>query len=339
MEKINAGIAGIGVCLPERVLTNDELAKIVDTNDAWIQERTGIRQRRIAAADQAASDLGIAAAREALANAGVTAQKIDLIIVATATSDMQFPSTACAIAEKLGLDTTPAFDVTAGCTGFIYALTIGSQFIVNGFYRNVLVIGAEVLSKVTNWTDRETCILLADGAGAVVLGPVAADQGILAMKLGADGAGGKDLSLPAGGSRLPLTAEGLAANLNKLHMNGSEVFKFAMKIMPEVTGQVLALAGLTVEEIALFVPHQANLRIIEAAARRMDLPIDKFMVNLDRYGNTSSASIPIALHEALVTGRIKPGDALVLTGFGAGLTWGAVVLRWAGENSLESSEA
>ena len=333
MEKNNAGIVGVGVCLPQRVLTNDELSQIVDTSDAWIQERTGIRERRIAAAEQAASDLGVAAAREALANAGVTAQQIDLIIVATATSDMQFPSTACVIAEKLGLTTTPAFDVTAGCTGFIYALTIGSQFIVNGFYRNVLVIGAEVLSKVTNWTDRETCILLADGAGAVVLGPVAADQGILAMKLGADGAGGKDLSLPAGGSRLPLTAEGLAANLNKLHMNGSEVFKFAMKMLPEVTGQALALAGLTVEDVALFVPHQANLRIIEAAARRMDLPIDRFMVNLDRYGNTSSASIPIALHEALTTGRIKPGDALVLTGFGAGLTWGAVVLCWVGQDS------
>ena len=190
MEKNNAGIVGVGVCLPQRVLTNDELSQIVDTSDAWIQERTGIRERRIAAAEQAASDLGVAAAREALANAGVTAQQIDLIIVATATSDMQFPSTACVIAEKLRLTTTPAFDVTAGCTGFIYALTIGSQFIVNGFYRNVLVIGAEVLSKVTNWTDRETCILLADGAGAVVLGPVAADQGILAMKLGADSAGG-----------------------------------------------------------------------------------------------------------------------------------------------------
>ena len=333
MEKINAGIAGIGVCVPKQVLTNDELAQMVDTSDAWIQERTGIRERRIAAPDQAASDLGVVAARQALANAGVTPQEIDLIIVATATPDMQFPATACLIAEKLGLDTTPAFDVAAGCTGFIYALTIGSQFIVNRFYRNVLVIGAEVLSKVTNWTDRETCILLADGAGAVVLRPVAADRGILAMKLGADGAGGKDLSLPAGGSRMPLTAEGLAANLNKLHMNGSEVFKFAMKMLPEVTGQVLALAGLKLDDVALIVPHQANLRIIEAAARRMDLPIDKFMVNLDRYGNTSSASIPIALHEALTTGRIKPGDVLVLTGFGAGLTWGALVLRWVGQDS------
>ncbi len=339
MEKVNAGIAGIGVCLPERVLTNDELAEMVDTNDAWIQERTGIRQRRIAAADQAASDLGIAAAREALSSAGVAPQEIDLIIVATATPDMQFPATACLIAEKLGLDATPAFDVAAGCTGFIYALTIGSQFIVNGFYRTVLVIGTEVLSKVTNWTDRETCILLADGAGAVVLRPVAAGQGILAMKLGADGAGGKELSLPAGGSRLPLTAEGLAANLNKLHMNGSEVFKFAMKMLPEVTGQALKLAGLTPADLALIIPHQANLRIIEAAARRMELPLEKFMVNLDRYGNTSSASIPIALHEALATGRVRPGDALALTGFGAGLTWGAVVLRWSGEVCQQGREA
>lgn len=338
MEKINAGIVGIGVCLPERVLTNDELEKLVDTSDAWIQERTGIRERRIAEPEQAASDLGVVAARRALEHSGLTPQEIDLIIVATATPDMQFPATACLIAERLGLTTTPAFDVAAGCTGFIYALTIGSQFIVNGFYQTVLVIGAEVLSKVTNWTDRETCILLADGAGAVVLRPVPANQGILAMKLGADGAGGKDLLLPAGGSRLPLTPEGLAKNLHKLHMNGQEVFKFAMKKLPEVTDQVLELAGLKVEDVALIVPHQANLRIIDAAARRMGLPIDKFMVNLDRYGNTSSASIPIALQEALTTQRIRAGDLLVLTGFGAGLTWGAVAMRWLNVAPLSEKE-
>ena len=328
MSDINAGIIGVGMYAPEKVLTNAELARMLNTTEEWIEAMSGIKERHIAAPSQATSDLGTIAAQRALARAGVSPDEVDLIIVSTSTPDMQFPSTACVIAEKLGLNTTPAFDVTAGCTGFIYALTIGSQFIVNRFYRTVLVIGAEVLSKVTNWTDRETCILLADGAGAVVLRPVAADQGILAMKLGADGEGGKELSLPAGGSRLPLTAEGLAANLNKLHMNGSAVFKFAMKMLPEVTGQALELAGLTPEDVALFVPHQANLRIIEAAARRMDLPMEKFMVNLDRYGNTSSASIPIALHEALTTGRIKPGDAVVLTGFGAGLTWGAVVLRW-----------
>ena len=207
-KKNNAGIVGMGVCLPEKVLTNADLTRMIDTNDEWIRERTGIQERRIAEDSQAASDLGVIAAQRALKTAGILADEVDLIIVATATADMQFPSTACIIQEQLGLKNTPAFDVTAGCTGFIYALTIANQFIANRFYRTVLVVGTEVLSKVTNWTDRETCILLADGAGAVVLRPVAADQGILAMKLGADGEGGKELSLPAGGSRLPLTAEG-----------------------------------------------------------------------------------------------------------------------------------
>ena len=327
-KKNNAGIIGIGVCLPEKVLTNADLTRIIDTNDEWIRERTGIRERRIAEESQAASDLGVIAAQRALAQAGVSADEVELIIVATATADMQFPSTACIIQERLGLKNTPAFDVTAGCTGFIYALTIGNQFIANGFYRTVLVIGTEVLSKVTNWTDRETCILLADGAGAAVLRPAEPGYGILAMKLGADGAGGKDLLLPAGGSRMPVTPELIEANQNKLQMNGSEVFKFAMKMLPEVTEQALMLADLRKEEIDLIVPHQANIRIIEAAARRLDLPMEKFMVNLDRYGNTSSASIPIAMNEALENGRIKSGDVLVLTGFGAGLTWGSIVMRW-----------
>jgi 3-oxoacyl-[acyl-carrier-protein] synthase III len=327
-ERLNAGIVGIGVCLPDKVLTNDEIAKMVDTSDEWIQERTGIRERRIADVSQAASDLGVVAAQRALTHADVSVDEVDLIIVATATADMQFPSTACIIQEQLGLKNTPAFDVTAGCTGFIYALTIGSQFIANGLYRTILVVGTEVLSKVTNWTDRETCILLADGAGAVVLRPTAANAGILSMKIGADGAGGKHLLLPAGGSRLPVTPELIAANLNKLHMDGQEVFKFAMKMLPEVTEQALAIANLRKEDIDLIIPHQANVRIIEAAARRMDLPMEKFMVNLDRYGNTSSASIPIAMHEAVETGRIKSGDVVVLTGFGAGLTWGSIVMRW-----------
>ncbi|HWR30165.1 MAG TPA: beta-ketoacyl-ACP synthase III [Negativicutes bacterium] len=326
--KINAGIVGIGVCLPEKVLTNAELAQIVDTNDEWIQERTGIKERRIADASQAASDLGVIAAQRALENACVSADEIDLIIVATATADMQFPSTACIIQERLGMKTTPAFDVTAGCTGFIYALTIGNQFIATGFYRTVLVIGTEVLSKVTNWTDRETCILLADGAGAVVLRPTAPGCGILSMKIGADGSGGKQLLLPAGGSRMPVTAAMIEANQNKLHMDGQEVFKFAMKMLPEVTEQALAIANLHKEDVTLIIPHQANIRIIEAAARRLDLPLEKFMVNLERYGNTSSASIPIAMHEALEIGRIKSGDVVVLTGFGAGLTWGSIVMRW-----------
>lgn len=327
-EGKRAAITGIGSYLPDRIMTNEELARLVDTSDEWIQARTGIRERRIAEPAQAASDMGVTAARRALADAGLTADEVELIIVATATADMQFPSTACIIQQQLGVENIPAFDVTAGCTGFIYALTIGNQFIANGFYRTVLIIGTEVLSKVTNWTDRETCILLADGAGAVVLQPVSAGYGILSMKLGADGAGGKHLLLPAGGSRMPVTPELIKANQNKLQMNGSEVFKFAMKMLPEVTEQALALADLRKEDIDLIVPHQANIRIIEAAARRLDLPMEKFMVNLDRYGNTSSASIPIAIHEALENGRIKSGDVLVLTGFGAGLTWGSIVMRW-----------
>ena len=327
-QKKNAGIIGIGVCLPEKVLTNADLTQIIDTTDEWIRERTGIQERRIAEDSQAASDLGVIAAQRALAQAGVSANEVDLIIVATATADMQFPSTACLIQERLGVENIPAFDVTAGCTGFIYALTIAAQFIANEFYRTVLVIGTEVLSKVTNWTDRETCILLADGAGAVVLRPAAPGCGILSMKLGADGSGGKLLLLPAGGSRMPVTPELIEVNQNKLHMNGKEVFMFAMKMLPEVTEQALALANLRKEDIDLIIPHQANIRIIEAAARRFDLPMEKFMVNLERYGNTSSASIPIAMHEALENGRIKSGDVVVLTGFGAGLTWGSIVMRW-----------
>lgn len=327
-EGKRAGITGIGSYLPDRIMTNEELARLVDTSDEWIQTRTGIRERRIAEPAQAASDLGVAAARRALADAGLAADEVELIIVATATADMQFPSTACIIQEQLGLRRIPAFDVTAGCTGFIYALTIASQFIATGFVRTILVIGTEVLSKVTNWTDRETCVLLADGAGAVVLQPVPAGYGILSMKIGADGRGGKHLLLPAGGSRQSVTPEAIRANLNKLQMNGQEVFKFAMKILPEVTEEALASAGARKDEVALIIPHQANIKIIEAAARRLDLPMEKFMINLDRYGNTSSASIPIALHEAVESGRIRPDDLIVLTGFGAGLTWGSIVMRW-----------
>lgn len=327
-EGKRAGIVGIGAYLPDRIMTNEDLTRLVDTSDEWIQSRTGIKQRRIADAAQAASDLGVIAARRALADAGLAADEVELIIVATATADMQFPATACIIQEQLGLSRIPAFDVTAGCTGFIYALTIASQFIATGFCQTALVIGTEVLSKVTNWTDRETCVLLADGAGAAVLQPVAEKRGILAMKIGADGKGGKHLLLPVGGSRQPVTPAAIQANLNKLQMNGPEVFKFAMKMLPEVTEEALASAGVRKDEVALIIPHQANVKIIEAAARRLDLPLGKFMINLDRYGNTSSASIPIALQEAVETGRIRPGDLVVLTGFGAGLTWGSVVMRW-----------
>ena len=327
-DKIRSGIAGIGMYVPDKIVTNSDLEKIVETSDEWIQSRTGIKERHIASKEQAASDLGVIAAQRALANAEILPSDVDLIIVATATSDMQFPSTACVIQEALGLNDIPAFDVTAGCAGFIYGLSIGSQFIENGTYRNVLVIGAEVLSKITNWTDRETCVLLADGAGAVVLRPALPGYGLLALRLGADGSGGKHLLMPAGGSRLPVTPEAIEKKLNTLHMNGHEVFKFAMKKLPEVMQQALEAAKIGKDEVALVIPHQANRRIIEAAARSLEMPIEKFMINLDRYGNTSSASIPIALQEAVENRLIKPGDYIVLVGFGAGLTWGSVVIRW-----------
>ncbi|OPY68229.1 MAG: 3-oxoacyl-(acyl-carrier-protein) synthase 3 [Syntrophorhabdaceae bacterium PtaU1.Bin034] len=328
MEKINARIAGVGVCIPDAVLTNHELAGKIDTSDEWIRTMTGIRERHIADPSQATSDLGVLAAERAMAQAGIDRAEVDLIILATMSPDVPVPATACIVQEQLGMKNTPAFDVAAGCSGFIYALVIGSQFIATGLYRTVLVIGAEVLSKITNWGDRGSCIVTGDGAGAVVLRSAEPGEGILSMCLGADGSGLRHLYTPAGGTRMPVTAENIAANMHKVKMDGQEVFRFAMRMLPEVLEQALELAKIAREDVALIIPHQANLRIIDAAARRMDLPMEKFMVNIDRYGNTSAASIPIGLHEALANGRIKKGDVVVLAGFGAGLTWGAVVMRW-----------
>ena len=327
-ENNNALIAGVGVCIPDAVLTNHDLAVTLDAGDKWIRMMTGIEERHIVDPAQATSDLGVVAAQQAMIQAGIDPADIDLIIVATMSPDLLAPATACIIQERLGMKNTPAFDVSAGCSGFIYALVAGSQFISTGLYKSVLVIGAETNSRIANWKDRGSCIVVGDGAGAVVLQPALPGQGILSMCLGADGSGVKHLYIPAGGTRMAVTAENIAANMHKVKMDGQEVFQFAMKMLPEVTEQALEMANISKEEVALIVPHQANLRIIEAAARRMDLPMDKFMVNVDRYGNTSSASIPIALHEALENGRIKPGDVVVLAGFGAGLTWGAVVIRW-----------
>ena len=322
------GITGIGTYLPEKILTNAMLSDKVNLDDDWIYTRTGIRERRIAADDQAPSDLGAAAARKAMENAGVAADEIDLVIVATGTADMQFPATSCIIQELLQLKNAAAFDITAGCTGFIYALSVGSQFIAGGVYQTILVIGAEVISRIIDWDDPETCILFGDGAGAVVLQSTTPGYGLLSAKLGADGSGGKHLQMPAGGTRLPNTPQTLAEKLNKLKMNGMEVFRFAVKILPKVTLQALAAARLSMEDVSLIIPHQANRHIIEAAARRMDLPMEKFMLNLDRYGNMSAASVPVALCEAVEAGRVKHDDVVVLTAFGAGLTWGSVVLRW-----------
>lgn len=322
------GIAGTGTALPDKILTNADLEKIVETSDEWIRTRTGIRQRRVAGADTATSDLAAAAAYKALAAAGVKPEEVDLIIVATASPDMLFPSTACLVQAKLGAGQAAAFDVSAGCTGFIYGLTTAVQFIRTGLYETALVIGAETLSKLTNWKDRSTCVIFGDAAGAVVLRPAEAGKGFLSFVLGADGNGGDLLKLPAGGSRLPASPETVAAGQHYIHMAGNEVFKFAVRIMEDASLAALAKAGLAKEEIDYLIPHQANSRIIEAAAKRLKLPPEKVHMNVSDYGNTSSASVAVALDEALRVGKIKPGDRIVLVAFGAGLTWGATVMEW-----------
>ncbi|MEW6457930.1 MAG: beta-ketoacyl-ACP synthase III [Bacillota bacterium] len=334
-ERISAGIVGIGSCVPERVLTNRDLEALVDTSDQWIRERTGIRERRIADPDQSTSDLAVVAARRALADAGIEPGELDLIVVATATPDMIFPSTASLVQERLGCGPVAAFDLSAGCTGFMYGLVVGAQFIAAGTYRTVLVIGAETISRILNWEDRSTCVLFGDGAGAVVLQPVPSGRGLLAARLGSDGSGGDLLKLPAGGSRLPASALTVEQKLHYVHMNGREVFRFAVRILGEAAAEVIREAGLRQDQIDLFIPHQANIRIIEAAAKRLDLPMDRVVVNVDRYGNTSSASIPLALEEAVHSGRLADGDRMVMVGFGAGLTWAAVVLDWVGTGGRE----
>jgi len=330
-ENKAVGIIGIGTYLPEKIVTNKDLESIVETSDEWIVDRTGIRERRIAASDIATSDLASRAAQRALDDAGVTAEEIDLIIVASATPDMFFPSTACLVQANIKATNAAAFDLAAGCSGFVYAMVTGSQFIKTGLYKKVLVIGAETLSKILDWTDRNTCVLFGDGAGAAVLAETSPGYGILASQLGADGAGGDLLKLPAGGSRNPATDETVSQRLHFIHMSGNEVFKFAVKIMGEAANKTLEAAGLSAADVDCLIPHQANIRIIQSAAKRLKLPMDKVMVNVDKYGNTSAASIPIALEEAVHSGKIKQGDHVVLVGFGAGLTWASAVMKWGKE--------
>jgi len=328
MQLIPVGIIGTGKYVPERILTNRELEQMVETNDEWIVSRTGIRERRIAAPDQATSDLAFHASQKALAAAGITAEELDMIIVATITPDMFFPSTACLLQDKLGAKKAAAFDLSAACSGFIYGLSTASSMIATGMYKHVLVVGAECLSRITDYTDRNTCILFGDGAGAVVLGQVPEGRGFKSFELGADGSGGDLLNVRGGGSRLPSTDESIAGRNHFIYMAGSEVFKFAVRIMGGAAEEALRKAGVDKGEIDLLVPHQANIRIIQSALNKLNLPEEKCMINLDQYGNVSAGSIPIALAEAVEQGRVNEGDKLVLVGFGGGLTWGASVLVW-----------
>ncbi|MEW6523452.1 MAG: beta-ketoacyl-ACP synthase III [Bacillota bacterium] len=324
----NVSIWGLGMSVPERRLTNADLEKMVDTSDEWIVTRTGIRERRIAAPEEATSDLATAAAWEALADAGVKPQELDLIIVATVVPDMAFPATACLVQRNLGAIRAAAFDLEAACSGFVYALTVGAQFVATGTYHRVLVIGAEVLSRVVNWKDRGTCVLLGDGAGAVVLGPANGRRTLLSTYLGADGNGADVLKQPAGGSRLPASHDTVDQGLHYVFMNGNQVFKFAVRTMGAAIFAGLKKAGLSPADINVLVPHQANMRIIESAAERFGLGMDRVVINLDSYGNMSAASIPVALVEGVKGGRIKENDIVVLVAFGGGLTWGSAVLRW-----------
>ncbi len=323
-------ITGVGANVPERVMTNEELAKLVDTSDEWIVVRTGIRERRIAREDEALSDMALPAARAALAQAGVDPADIDLLIVATVTPDMAFPATAAILADELGAREAAAYDLSAGCTGFMYAIAQAYGMLAGGVCRRALVVGGDVLSKIVDWSDRATCIVFGDGAGAVVMERVE-QGGFLGFELGADGSGGMQLYLPAGGSRTPTSAETVACHGHFVHMNGREVFKFATRVLVSSAERLLDQLGLTVDDIDLYVPHQANIRIIKHAVERLGIPEEKVVVNVDRYGNTSSGSIPLALADAVRERRVNKGDIVLMTGMGAGLTWGSGVMEWTEE--------
>jgi 3-oxoacyl-[acyl-carrier-protein] synthase III len=320
-------ITGIGAYAPEQVMTNDDLSKLMDTSDEWIVERTGIRERRIASDEQALSDLALPAARQALEHAGVDPATIDLIIVATVTPDMAFPSSAAILADELGAPDAAAYDLSAGCTGFMYAVAQAYGMVSGGLVRRALVVGGDVLSRILDWSDRRTAVLFGDGAGAVILERVS-EGGFLGFELGADGSGGPQLYLPAGGSRAPASAATVAEKKHFVQMNGREVFKFATRVLVSSAEKVLAECGKTVDDVDVYVPHQANVRIIDHAAEKLGVPKEKIVVNVDRYGNTSSGSIPLALADAEAEGRLVNGALVLMTGMGAGLTWGSGLIEW-----------
>lgn len=323
-----ASIIGTGSHAPKRVLTNAELEKIVDTSNEWIVTRTGIRERRIADPSESTSDLAAEAAKAALQNAGISADEIDLIIVATVTPDMFFPSTACFVQTKIGAKRAACFDVSAACSGFLFAMDIARQFIATGVHNTILVIGADKLSTIVDWKDRNTCVLFGDGAGAAILRHRPGSKGIVSTHMGSDGSFADILYIPGGGCLNPVTAENADEKLNTIKMNGRETYKQAVTSMLSAANIVLERAGLTSDDLACVIPHQANLRIIEAIADRMKVPLDRFLVNLERYGNTSAAAVAIALDEANRTGRMKSGEHILLVVFGGGLTWASAVIEW-----------
>jgi 3-oxoacyl-[acyl-carrier-protein] synthase III len=308
---LNAGIIGVGRYLPEKIVTNADLEKIMDTSDEWIRTRTGIEERRIADDNTKTSDMGLVAAQKAIEDAGITPEDLDLILVATVTPDQPFPSVACMLQERLGAKKAAAMDVSAACAGFMYGIITGKQFVESGVYKHVLVVGVEKLSKITDWNDRNTAVLFGDGAGAVIVGEVSENRGILSFELGADGTGAKHLYQD-----------------EYIIMNGREVFKFAVRQMGESCINVLEKAGLTKEDVDFLIPHQANIRIMEASRQRLELPVEKMSKTVQKYGNTSAASIPISLVEEIEAGKIKDDDIIVMVGFGGGLTWGAIAIRW-----------
>lgn len=323
-----ATITGLGAYVPPTVLTNDDLSQRLNTSDDWITTRTGIKRRHMAGPDQSTSDLGIIAARNALDDAGITPQDLDLIVVGTATPDMVFPATACVLQERLGAARAGAFDLLAACSSFVYGLNTVSGLIATGLINTALVVGAETLTRLVDWHDRRTAVLIGDGAGAAVLQAASGSAGIYSGVGGADGSASEVLKLPAGGSRIPMTSEAIERNLHRAYMDGQAVFKLAVRTIPGVIRTAVTKAGWTLDEVDLIVPHQANLRIIEAMAEQLGIPMDRFVVNIQEYGNTSAASVPLALYEARQSGRLRDGDRIVLAAFGGGFTYAACTIRW-----------
>lgn len=327
-NNFNSGIIGTGSYIPDNTLTNEDISKIVETSHEWIVSRTGIKERHIVSENQTTSDMALIASERAIENSGLEKKDIDLIIVATMSPDKYTPATASILQSKLGIKNIPSLDITAACSGFVYGLNISKGFIESGIYKNILLVGAEAMSRIVDWEDRSTCVLFGDGAGAVIISRVSSDEGILTVELGSDGDGEENLDIPVGGAKTPLDEKNILDRKHYLQMNGGEIFKFAVRKIPEISENILEKNGLKIEDIDYLIPHQANIRIIDSATKKLGIEKDKVIINLDKYGNMSAASIPVAIDESVRNGKIKKGNLLLALGFGAGLTWGATLIKW-----------